>query len=71
MSWKALFENPSAPLTEWTRESKKGDHVRFTIRGTPVTGKLVFIKKDGTHTVKLDREFEDDFDERYFDWRPR
>lgn len=57
--------------SEWTADSKKGDRVHFTFRGTPVTGQLIRVKKDGTHTVKLDSEYEEVFDERLVDWKPK
>ena len=52
-------------------QAVKGDRVSFTFKGYKVTGVVVRVKKDGTKTVEADDKFEDEFDEKVFDFGHR
>lgn len=67
MTWQAVFENPTPSLVPMAI-AKKGDRVAIWYRGQPATGVVFRVKKDGTKSVRL--VVDDDEDPVWFDYPP-
>jgi len=58
----------SKPILKKIEEAQKGDRVEITYRGEKVTGKVMYVKKDGTVTVATENHSDPDVD--WVDVRP-